>query len=110
MKYTVEGCRHKKCEPYGTLDHNSPRLTCTTCYRRLRAAISETGRLELVPDYPAAPCEHARKQTVGAALNAKRDHMDAMCLDCGRVLRHPDGPGSWEEVRFYGYVIHEERW
>jgi hypothetical protein len=66
------------------------------------------GRLVLVDDFPPGACEHARKKPVGQQLTLHRDYTDAMCMDCGRVLRHPDGPGSWEEVLFYGYLIKEE--
>lgn len=112
MKVTLEGCRHVKFEPYGDVaNHNDPKVTCLSCYHRLRAALDpHTGRLHMVDDYPPGACGHPRKKPVSQALTAKRDYTDAMCLDCGRVLRHPDGPGQWEDVLFYGYIIKEETW
>lgn len=108
MKFTLDPCQHRSYEPYG----NDPRdacVTCLNCYHRLRAWYDETSaRLTMVDDYPPRICKHERKKPVSKSLNAKRDYTDAMCKDCGCVLRHPDGPGSWEEVLFYGLVIKEE--
>lgn len=110
MKVTLEGCRHTAFEPYGDIaNHDDPKVTCLSCYHRLRAEIdARTNRLTMVDDYAPGACSHPRKKPVGQSLTAKRSYHDAMCLDCGRVLRHPDGPGSWDEVIFYGYVILEE--
>lgn len=110
MKFVLEGCKHVRFEPYGDVaNHNDPRFVCLSCYHRLRSEYNEaTGRLDIVDDYPPAACDHLRKKPVGQALTAHRDYTDAMCLDCGRILRHPDGPGQWEDVIFYGLVIREE--
>lgn len=110
MKVTLEGCRHNLFEPYGDIaNHDDPKVTCLNCYHRLRTHFdARTGRVTLRDDYAPGVCGHPRKKPVGQSLTAKRNYHDAMCVDCGRVLRHPDGPGSWDEVIFYGYVILEE--
>lgn len=109
MKVTLEGCKHAKFELYGDVrDHSDPKMTCLHCYHRLRVNVNSSGLPAWVDDFPPGACDHSRKKPVSQALTVKRDYTDAMCLDCGRVLRHPDGPGSWEDVIFYGYVIHEE--
>jgi hypothetical protein len=62
----------------------------------------------LVDDYPPGLCDHLRKKPL-AQYNARQiGYTSAMCLDCGRVLTHPDGPGHWEDAIFYGYLIKEE--
>lgn len=107
MKLILEGCPHKRFLPYGDIaDHDEPTFTCLTCYQRLRAR--DHPDLAIVKDYPPGVCEHQHKKPVGQALTAHRDYTDALCTDCGRVLRHPDGPGSWEDVMFYGLIIREE--
>lgn len=112
MKFTLEGCRHAKFEPYGNISYgDESTVTCLSCYHRLRPKFDEqTGRLIMVDDVPPGQCDHPRKKPVQQQLTAHRDYTDAMCLDCGRVLRHPDGPGTWEDVLFYGFVIKEEAW
>lgn len=119
MKAVLEGCKHQHTSPYGNpVDINHVQITCLTCYRRLTAVLHDSqdanafvsGRLALT-DAPAPQmCAHSTKKPVQQELTAKRDYTDAMCMTCGCVLRHPDGPGSWEPVRFYGYVIKEEPW
>lgn len=64
--------------------------------------------LSWTPDYPARTCDHPDKRPVSVAITNKMPYRDAICDDCGVILRHPDGPGQWVEVLFNGYLIREE--
>lgn len=113
-KFKLEGCKHAAKLHYGLSNSTRQTFTCLTCYQRLAADYAPvlddfTVTVTPVNDFPPGPsCTHPSKKPVGEALTKHRDYTDAFCVDCGRVLRHPNGPGSWEEVLFYGYVIKEE--
>lgn len=83
--------------------------TCTICYQRLRSRDGPANVLSSfkawLPDHAPAPCDHTSKTPVATQLTLREKYRDAMCTECGVVLRHPDGPGSWEEVIFNGYLI-----
>lgn len=109
MKIVLESCKH----PHIAYNNDYPYVaTCLSCYERLSMSgeplypRAKTMR-DLVKAKPVWGCPHRHKEPVSATLTATRPYRDAMCQDCGVVLRHPDGPGAWEEVLFYGYLIHE---
>lgn len=110
MRLKLADCAHERTIPY-SLVSDSPqkiiiRATCPSCYQRLIVTVA--GRVGVIPDTPAVMCDHPHKKPISEAITKRLPYQDALCTDCGRVLRHPDGPGRWEEVIFYGYVIHEE--
>jgi len=103
VKLTLEGCKHAYVETY---KRGSGFALCMHCYQRLclNPARSSPG---WVPDLPVAPCDHREKKPINTVITKRQSHNDAMCLECGSALRHPEGPGYWEEVVFNGYVIQE---
>jgi ribosomal protein S27E len=114
---TLKGCTHPVLSPWGdeTDDYSDLRtVTCMVCYERLLAP--NTGyrtkvKTELLTPAPPAlfGCPHTSKNPIPKDPKFKTsDYQDALCNDCGCVLRHPEGPGSWDEVIFNGYVIREE--
>lgn len=114
-KLTLQGCKHG---PVKLWDDEDVHGTCMVCYERLRKVegnYTATGGFRLPPeswtrDTPAPFCLHRDKETIVKPPKFRHytDHIDALCLDCGVVLRHPEGPGEWEEVVFNGYRIKEE--
>lgn len=110
MKITLEGCRHGK---YATLDtaDDVVRATCLICYQRI---VGTFDRATYQPVWSAAPaptfiCAHRSKDPIQKSPKfANKNFTDALCNDCGVVLRHPDGKGEWTEVLFNGYLIREE--
>lgn len=104
MRLKLNGCEHRAVSQWAT-----DRFTCLSCYRRLRGQLDpKRVGADLLPDTPAGVCEHVSKVPISEAITKAQPYQDALCTQCGRVLRHPDRPGRWTEVMFYGYVIHEE--
>lgn len=106
-KLTLQGCGHRVTRSWGDELH----ATCMICYERLRQLGTSTGRADRhwISDTPAPLCEHKYKETIEKAAKYKHgEYIDALCMDCGVVLRHPEGPGGWEEVVHNGFVIKEE--
>lgn len=122
MKLTVEGCKHAKLKVWtksrGVSDGYSVlRATCMACYERMSISVGDlmTSQREVMwnldgepwaTDTPAPPCAHPVKVPM-ESLGVPKGFEDAICLDCGCVLRHPDGRGRWEEVVFNGFLIAE---
>lgn len=113
VKLMLAGCSHPIVERYDTAPEVI-RGTCMNCYVRLiitsSAARRAGGRGGWEPDRPVAfVCTHPMKTPITrhSKITSGNWH-EALCSKCGTVLRHPDGPGSWEEVVFSGYVISEE--
>lgn len=127
-KLTLQGCKHPLLRPWGAdydpwTSEGMTQVTCMVCYERLEvgkdlaaAQAHVFGRRgggvdnsNLPHAKPAMLCEHAHKQPIDKpAKFTHGEYTDALCEDCGVVLRHPEGPGRWEEVIFNGYVIREE--
>lgn len=111
MKLVMEGCSHGWVERRRVNEHGIVFGTCTHCFVRLRSdgpedVLSPDDKAWL-PDYAPAPCDHVAKKAIGIMRNKSLDYHDAVCLDCGVVLRHPDGPGEWQEVLFNGFIIED---
>lgn len=127
-KLTLHGCKHPILKPWGPdydpwTSEGMKQVTCLVCYERLVIEADDTaaqarvfGRRGGAVDNsklpradPATVCEHAHKQPIEKPPKfTGGEYTDALCEDCGVVLRHPEGPGRWEEVIFNGYVIREE--
>lgn len=125
-KLTLSGCKHSILKPWGDAypggEYVITHVTCMICYERLindEEAIEKSRTLARVAtkndnshlrrDRPALPCEHRNKTPIDKPPKyVHGDYTDALCDDCGVVLRHPEGPGRWEEVLHNGYVIREE--
>lgn len=114
MKLTLEGCKHIRFLRSTRGRDGRQHVTCASCYQRLVSAVSDEDdsfayqatTTAWLPDAPAAVCEHAHRQGI-QILNIRQNYHDAICTDCGVVLRHPDGPGEWVEVLFNGFLIAE---
>jgi len=125
-KLTLQGCKHPILQPWGAdydpwTSEGSKQVTCMVCYERLiveddqpanrifgrRGGAMDNSKLPRAQ--PALPCEHRSKTPIQKPEKFTHgDYTDALCETCGVVLRHPEGPGQWEEVIFNGYVIREE--
>jgi hypothetical protein len=112
MKITLEGCQHKWVETRSTNARTSTAYgTCTHCYVRVkrRTDVDALAPKQWVPDAPVGPCTHGfDKKPISEVRNKRQDFRDAICMGCGVVLRHPDGPGQWDEVIYNGFIIEEE--
>jgi ribosomal protein S27E len=126
-KLTLQGCKHPLLRPWGAdydpwTSEGMTQVTCLVCYERLLigegdpAAHAYSRRTARSADYshlahadPALPCQHQTKTPIEKPEKFTHgEYTDALCEECGVVLRHPEGPGRWEEVIFNGYVIREE--
>lgn len=121
-KLTLAGCKHPILKPWGDAypdgDFEVSHVTCMVCYERLIASKEDiqfqrsqlrNDNSRLKRDQPAELCEHMHKLPIAKDPKFTHDeYTDALCEDCGVVLRHPEGPGHWEEVIFNGYKIREE--
>lgn len=99
MKLIVQGCGHPKAvtiTPY--------LVTCTKCLRRL--TLDEQTLTFVQAPAPTGTCVHARKKTL--VRTERQSVLRVVCLDCGCVLQHPDGPGAWSYAYDYRFVIKEE--
>lgn len=108
---TLEGCQHKRRLISRRGRDGRMHMTCATCYQRLVSAASDeddsfTLSRAWLPDSPPPVCRHFHRQGI-EPISPRQAHHDAVCTDCGVVLRHPDGPGQWAEVMFNGYLIAE---
>lgn len=100
MKIAMQICAHRHVRQYDEFG------TCLTCYQRLRTD-DTTQKWE--PDAPVTfLCDHRDKEPILISQMRTLKTYDASCARCGTVLRHPDGPGAWEEVVFSGFIIREE--
>lgn len=113
MQLKMQSCQHQRPVVYELLvdspEQGAFRATCPACYRRLRIEVDfTTGRVVASDDTPAVRCSHTHKKPISEAITRRLPYQDALCWDCGRVLRHPNDRGTWTEVRFYGFVIREE--
>lgn len=111
MIVVLEGCPHSHVALRARDAHDVAFGTCTGCYTRLRSdgpynTLGPDKRW--LPDAAAAPCPHTAKVPVAEQATKRLRYRDALCVLCGVVLRHPDGPGDWEEVIFNGYLIEED--
>lgn len=114
MKIKLTECNHSSAlKPWGDgygWETGYTTVTCLKCYRRLRYMGFTSGLVNdgCVPDTPPAPCEHTNKKSVSEEITRNMSYFDAMCQDCGVILRHPDIGRGWTEVIFNGYIIEEE--
>jgi hypothetical protein len=108
MKLTLKACEHRAMEVWAdrNSDANCFYATCLGCYERLKF-ISDVADGYVIAPAPG-PCDHIKKKPVASQITKHMPHRDAICVSCGQILRHPDGPGEWTPVLFYGYLIHEE--
>lgn len=100
MRYTLEGCAHWKVKSY---DYGQG--TCLLCYRRVKATEGAWG-VVWVPDSPTWMCNHPNKTFITDTAMTDPERFDAMCTDCGSILRRQDD--AWREVIFNGFLIREE--
>lgn len=107
--YTLDGdCQHKRSEPWNwTVDDC---FTCLLCFQRIRVEVHpEMFDIKVTPlPAPSGTCAHPRSSMRGVNLLRFPEKLTAICQECGCLLWHEDGPGSWHPVIFYGYRIREE--
>lgn len=106
--YPFDYCTHSSIEVWkrDKVDH----ALCRTCYVRLIYIRWDKPPYENpVPDIPVdGSCQHLGDKRPLARRSVQQTTDEALCTDCGCAIRHPDGPGSWEEVVFNGFLIEEE--
>lgn len=109
-KVTLTGCAHPFTKNWSRDEDGWTHMTCLACYQRLKQFARDEPKVNDTPVIPGQ-CEHRPKD----ALTPNRDARfasavtshDALCTDCGCVVRHPDGKGAWEEVIWNGFLILE---